>query len=163
MVAFAGYDMPVQYEPGILKEHLWTRAHAGAFDVSHMGPAFLELTRRSGDPDADHAAIAAAIEPLVTGDIAGLKPGALRYTLLLNESGGILDDLMIGRPADPKAQGRLYVVVNAGCKEADFTLIGEAAGKTARLVRADDGALIAAARDRTPPRCSPPCCRTPAT
>ncbi len=143
MVPFAGYDMPVQYEAGILKEHLWTRAHAGAFDVSHMGPCFLELSRRSGDPDADHAAIAAIIEPLVTGDIAGLKPGALRYTLLLNESGGILDDLMIGRPADPKAQGKLYIVVNAGCKEADFALIAQAAGEAARLVRADGGALIA--------------------
>ena len=107
MVAFAGYDMPVQYEPGILKEHLWTRAHAGAFDVSHMGPAFFELAERSGDPDADHAAIAALIEPLVTGDIAALKPGALRYTLLLGEAGGILDDLMIGRPAEPEAQGGL--------------------------------------------------------
>jgi aminomethyltransferase len=143
MVAFAGYDMPVQYEAGILKEHLWTRSHAGAFDVSHMGPAFLELSDRGGDPDADHAAIAALIEPLVSGDIAGLKPGALRYTLLLNEAGGILDDLMIGRPADPKAQGRLYVVVNAGCKEADFNLIARAAGEAARLVRADENALIA--------------------
>ncbi|HEY2177895.1 MAG TPA: glycine cleavage system aminomethyltransferase GcvT, partial [Caulobacteraceae bacterium] len=143
MVAFAGYDMPVQYEAGILREHLWTRSHAGAFDVSHMGPAFLDLTHRSGDPEADHAAIAAVIEPLVSGDIAGLRPGALRYTLLLNEEGGILDDLMIGRPADPKAQGRLYVVVNAGCKEADFALIAATAGESARLARADDGALIA--------------------
>ena len=143
MVAFAGYDMPVQYAAGILKEHLWTREHVGVFDVSHMGPAFLELRDRGGDPDADHAAISAVIEPLVSGDIAGLKPGALRYTLLLNEAGGILDDLMIGRPADPKAQGKLYVVVNAGCKEADFALIGEAAGETARLIRADENALVA--------------------
>jgi aminomethyltransferase len=143
MVAFAGYDMPVQYEAGILKEHLWMRAHAGAFDVSHMGPAFLDLARPSGDPDADHAAIAALIEPLISGDIAGLKPGALRYTLLLGETGGILDDLMVGRPTDPEAQGRLYVVVNAGCKEADFALIEAAVGERARLTRADDGALIA--------------------
>ncbi|HXV01437.1 MAG TPA: glycine cleavage system aminomethyltransferase GcvT [Caulobacteraceae bacterium] len=143
MVAFAGYDMPVQYPLGVLKEHLWTRAHAGAFDVSHMGPAFLDLADPSGDPDADHRAVAALIEPLITGDIAGLKPGQLRYTLLLDEAGGILDDLMIGRPADPKAQGRLYVVVNAGCKEGDFALIAKAAGAGAELIRADDGALIA--------------------
>jgi aminomethyltransferase len=143
MVAFAGYDMPVQYESGILKEHQWTRAHAGAFDVSHMGPAFLDLALATGDPDDRHAAAAAAIEPLVSGDIAGLNPGQLRYTLLLAEDGGILDDLMIGRPRGPEFQGRLYVVVNAGCKEADFNLIETAVQDRARLIRADDGALIA--------------------
>ncbi|HEY1448163.1 MAG TPA: glycine cleavage system aminomethyltransferase GcvT [Caulobacteraceae bacterium] len=143
MVAFAGYDMPVQYETGILKEHQWTRAHAGAFDVSHMGPAFLDVSTASKDPEVRHAAVAAAIEPLVSGDIASLKPGQLRYTLLLNEQGGILDDLMIGRPRDPKFHGRLYIVVNAGCKEADFSLIGSAVGDQGRLLRADDGALIA--------------------
>ncbi|HEY2481154.1 MAG TPA: glycine cleavage system aminomethyltransferase GcvT [Caulobacteraceae bacterium] len=143
MVAFAGYAMPVQYETGILKEHQWTRAHAGAFDVSHMGPAFLDIAGPSDDPEARHAAAAAAIEPLVSGDIAGLKPGQLRYTLLLNEQGGVLDDLMVGRPADPKFHGRLYIVVNAGCKEADFSLIEAAIGDRGRLVRADDGALIA--------------------
>jgi len=143
MVAFAGYYMPVQYETGILKEHQWTRAHAGAFDVSHMGPAFLDLSISSGDPEARHAAAAAAVEPLVSGDIAGLKPGQLRYTLLLNEAGGILDDLMIGRPAAAKFQGRLYIVVNAGCKEADFGLIETAIKDRGRLIRADDGALVA--------------------
>lgn len=143
MVAFAGYAMPVQYEAGILKEHQWTRAHAGAFDVSHMGPAFLELTARSGDPEADHAAVAALIEPLICGDIAGLKRGHLRYTLLLNEDGGIIDDLMIGRPAADVEQGSLYLVVNAGTKEGDFALIASATGDAAHLRRADDGALIA--------------------
>ncbi|HEY5288394.1 MAG TPA: glycine cleavage system protein T, partial [Caulobacteraceae bacterium] len=143
MVAFGGYDMPVQYESGILKEHQWTRAHAGAFDVSHMGPAFLELAASGGEAQARHAAVAAAIEPLVSGDITGLKPGQIRYTLLLNEDGGILDDLMIGRPSAAEFQGRLYIVVNAGGKEADFALIAEAAGENARLIRADDGALVA--------------------
>ncbi len=143
MVAFAGYAMPVQYEKGILKEHQWTRAHAGAFDVSHMGPAFLDLSVSTGDPEARHAAAAAAIEPLVSGDIAGLKPGQLRYTLLLNEAGGILDDLMIGRPLADQFQGRLYIVVNAGGKEADFSLIEDALKDRGRLIRADDGALIA--------------------
>jgi aminomethyltransferase len=135
--------MPVQYPAGILKEHLWTREHAGVFDVSHMGPAFLELASRSGDPDADHRAVAALIEPLVCGDIRGLKPGQIRYTLLLNGAGGMVDDLMIGRPAEPERQGGLYVVVNADTKEGDFALIAANAGSEARLERADDGALIA--------------------
>jgi aminomethyltransferase len=143
MTAFAGYDMPVSYPLGVLKEHLWTRAHAGLFDVSHMGPAFLRLTAPSGDPAADHAAISALIEPLVSGDIAGLAPGKLRYTLLLNETGGILDDLMIGRPSAPGRQGELYLVVNAANKGADFALIAAAVGDAAQLVRADDRALIA--------------------
>jgi aminomethyltransferase len=143
MVAFGGYSMPVQYPEGILKEHLWTRAHAGAFDVSHMGPAYLELNTKSGDPEADHRAIAAIAEKLVCGDIRGLKPGQLRYTLLLNEAGGIVDDLMIGRPLRPERAGALYIVVNAGTKEGDFARIEAAAGSAARLTRADDGGLIA--------------------
>ncbi len=64
-VPFAGYDMPVQYKDGVLTEHRWTREHAGLFDVSHMGPALLRLDRPSGDPEADHAAIAHALERLV--------------------------------------------------------------------------------------------------
>ena len=143
LTPFAGYAMPVQYPAGILKEHLWTRAHAGLFDVSHMGPAFLELTAPTGDGEADHRAVAAAVEPLVCGDVRGLKPGQFRYTLLLNAAGGVLDDLMIGRPAGPDQQGRLYLVVNAGTKEADFAAIATAGGGAARLSRADDGALIA--------------------
>jgi aminomethyltransferase len=143
MVEFAGYDMPVQYRDGVLKEHLWTRAHAGAFDVSHMGPAFLTLNAKSGDADGDHRAVAALIEPLIAGDIANLKPGQIRYTLLLNEAGGIIDDLMVARPVQRHRQGRLYIVVNAGSKEGDFALIGSAAGDAARLERADDRALIA--------------------
>jgi len=143
MTAFAGYDMPVQYPMGILKEHLWTREHAGLFDVSHMGPAKVSLIRLSGDGDADHKAIARLIEPLVCGDLRGLKPGQLRYTLLLNDQGGILDDLMIGRPGRPADQGSLYVVVNAATKDADFALITAALGEAGRLTRLDDGALIA--------------------
>jgi aminomethyltransferase len=143
MTPFAGYDMPVSYAPGVLKEHLWTRAHAGLFDVSHMGPAFLDLNTRSGDPAADHAAVSALIEPLICGDIAGLAPGRLRYTLLLNAEGGIIDDLMVGRPAAAERQGELYLVVNAATKPEDFALIAEAAAANGRLTRADDGALIA--------------------
>jgi aminomethyltransferase len=143
MVPFGGYSMPVQYREGVLKEHLWTRESAGAFDVSHMGPAFLTLDALSGDGEADHRAVAALIEPLVCGDIAGLKPGQLRYTLLLNAEGGIVDDLMIGRPPGAGDQGMLHIVVNAGTKDGDFARIAAAAAGRATLARADDGGLIA--------------------
>ena len=143
MVEFGGYDMPVQYKDGVLGEHKWTREHAGLFDVSHMGPSFLTLAKKSGNADADHSAVSALIEPLISGDIAGLKPGQIRYTVLLNEQGGMLDDLMIGRPLLPDRQGMLYIVVNAGTKDADFALIEAAVGRHARLDRADDRALIA--------------------
>jgi aminomethyltransferase len=143
MVAFAGYEAPVQYADGVLKEHLWTRAHAGVFDVSHMGPAFLRLNAPSGDGEADHAAIAAILEPLVSGDIASLKRGQLRYTLLLNNAGGIVDDLIVGRPVLPVARGVLTLVVNGATKEGDFALLQAAAGERATLTRADDRALIA--------------------
>jgi aminomethyltransferase len=143
MVPFGGYSMPVQYPEGVLKEHLWTREHAGAFDVSHMGPAFLTLNEKSGDPDADHRAIAALIEPLVCGDMRGLKRGQLRYTLLMNPDGGIIDDLMVGRPVWDDRQGMLYLVVNAGTKDADFALIEQAVAGRATLTRADDRGLIA--------------------
>ncbi|MET0295063.1 MAG: glycine cleavage system aminomethyltransferase GcvT [Phenylobacterium sp.] len=143
MVEFGGYSMPVQYADGVLKEHLWTREHAGAFDVSHMGPAFLTLGDPSGEADADHRAVAALLEPLVCGDIRGLKRGQLRYTLLLNDDGGVIDDLMVGRPLADAGQGSLYLVVNAGTKEADFARIAAAVGSSAALQRADDGALIA--------------------
>lgn len=143
MVPFGGYALPVQYEDGIMAEHKWTRAEAGLFDVSHMGPGFLRLKAPSGEPHADHAAISALLEPMVSGDIAGLKPGRMRYTLLLNEEGGIIDDLIVSRPADEALSGTLYLVVNAGTKEADFARIAAAAGEKAELVRADDGALLA--------------------
>src|SRR5688500_1728315 len=90
MVPFAGYDMPVQYagpEGGVLNEHRWTRTHAGLFDVSHMGQARLR-----------GAAPLAAFEKLTPGDFIGLKQGRQRYSLLLAEDGGVLDDLMAGRP-----------------------------------------------------------------
>jgi aminomethyltransferase len=141
MVAFAGYEMPVQYADGVLKEHLWTRQHAGLFDVSHMGPAFLTLKDKTGDDEADHRTVAAFVEQLVCGDIAGLRPGQLRYTLMLNDDGGIVDDLIVGRPMS--RQGLLYIVVNSGTKDGDFALLEAAAGGRATLNRADDRALIA--------------------
>jgi aminomethyltransferase len=108
-----------------------------------MGPSFLVLANKSGDADKDHAAIAALVEPLVSADVRGLKPGQIRYTLLLNDSGGILDDLMIARPRDLSWSGALYIVVNAGTKDADFARIAAAAGSRATLNRADDNALLA--------------------
>ena len=143
MVPFAGYSLPVQYPTGIIAEHKWTRDHAGLFDVSHMGPSLLMLNAKSGDPQKDHATIAALIEPLVTGDIAGLKPGQMRYTLLLNDEGGTRDDLMIERPENPALSGWLYIIVNAGTKDADWGHIAAAAAGRAALHRADDGGLIA--------------------
>ncbi|WP_172122588.1 glycine cleavage system aminomethyltransferase GcvT [Devosia sp. 919] len=142
MVPFGGYNLPVQYPLGIMAEHKWTRDHAGLFDVSHMGPSFLRLSHPSGNAEADHASIAAIIEPLICGDILGLTPGQIRYTLLLNEQGGALDDLMVARSS--QAGGELYIVVNAGTKDADFARIEAAAGDRATLVRADaDHALLA--------------------
>lgn len=115
MVPFAGYAMPVQYPSGIMAEHLHTRAAAGLFDVSHMGQAALR--------GPDHETTAKALEALVPSDIQGLKPGQMRYTVLLGETGGILDDLMVTRPEDPASDGTLLLVVNAACKEADYAHI----------------------------------------
>ncbi len=108
MVPFAGYDMPVQYAPGVLKEHLQTRAAAGLFDVSHMGQ--IALRAKSGDV----ADAARALERLVPVDILALKPGRQRYAMFTNADGGILDDLMVANRGD-----HLLLVVNAACKDAD--------------------------------------------
>ncbi|MGN6490313.1 MAG: glycine cleavage system aminomethyltransferase GcvT [Devosia sp.] len=143
MVPFSGYSLPVQYPAGIIAEHKWTREHAGLFDVSHMGPSFLVLDEKSGDGEADHAAVAALVEPLVCGDILGLKPGQIRYTLLLNNEGGAYDDLMIARPAGEGWGGALYIVVNAGTKEADFQRLAAASLGKATLNRSDHAALLA--------------------
>jgi aminomethyltransferase len=126
MVEFGGYDMPIQYADGIMAEHNWTRTNAGLFDVSHMGPSFLSLPQLGGGDDA-HRKVSALVEKLVPSDIAALAPGKVQLTVLLNENGGIIDDLMIGRPADPARAGMLYIVVNAGTKENDFALIAKAA------------------------------------
>lgn len=140
---FAGYDMPLQFE-GLITEHNWTRAHAGLFDVSHMGPSFFALPKGHGlEGDAAHKKVASLIERLVPADIQGLKPGQVRYTMITNADGGVLDDLMIARPAEPGAAGDLYIVVNAGCKHQDWALIEEASKGEANLVRADDRCLLA--------------------
>lgn len=142
MVPFAGYDMPVQFE-GVKAEHLWTREKAGLFDVSHMGPCFLTLNDTSLEGDAAHAAISALIERLVPSDIASLKPGQARLTVLLNETGGILDDLIVTRPEADADQGSLYIVVNGAMKDQDWALMEATFGDAAELTRADDRVLIA--------------------
>jgi aminomethyltransferase len=126
MVPFAGYHMPIQYE-GIIAEHLWTRDNAGLFDVSHMGQLLL-----SG-PN-----VAAALEALVPGDIAGLKPGRIRYSLLLDTNGGILDDLMITH-----ASPDLYLVVNGATKWDDIAHLREHLPDDVTLNHMDDHALLA--------------------
>lgn len=131
MVPFAGYDMPVQYPTGVLKEHLHTRAACGLFDVSHMGQGAL-----MGD------GVAAAFEALVPGAIQELKPGQTRYTLLLNEQGGIRDDLMVTRPLGDEAFRTLFLVVNAGTKDADFAHIAAHLGGY-EINRFEDRALLA--------------------
>lgn len=109
MVPFAGYEMPVQYPLGVLKEHLHCRAAAGLFDVSHMGQAILRP--RSGEV----ADAARALEALVPVDVLGLAPGRQRYAMFTDDAGGILDDLMVANRGD-----HLFLVVNAACKQADI-------------------------------------------
>jgi aminomethyltransferase len=135
MVPFAGYEMPVQYRDGIIAEHLHTRAAAGLFDVSHMGQAFLA--------GADHATAAQALEALVPADILNLAPGRQRYSQLLNDQGGILDDLMVTRSDDPDEDGVLMLIVNASRKHDDFAHIEARLPADVKLVRADHRALIA--------------------
>ena len=135
MVPFAGYDMPVQYPTGILTEHNWTRDKAGLFDVSHMGQAFLV--------GPDHETTAKALEALIPADIVNLAPGKQRYSQLLNEEGGILDDLMVTRSIDPDEDGALYLVVNAACKDADYAHIEARLPANVKLIKAEHRGLIA--------------------
>lgn len=141
MVPFAGYEMPVQFE-GVKPEHLWTREHAGLFDVSHMGPCFLYLKEGLGQPGA-HEKISALIERLVPSAISTLKPGQGRLTVLLNDEGGILDDLIITRMPDASLDGMLYIVVNGAVKHDDWALIREKLVGEAELQTADDRILVA--------------------
>ena len=126
MVAFAGYHMPIQYE-GIIAEHLWTRESAGLFDVSHMGQLML-----SGD------GAAAALEAVVPGDMIALGEGRMRYSLLLGEDGGILDDLMV--TTTPMG---IYIVVNGAVKWEDLGYLREMLPDDIILNHMDDRALLA--------------------
>ncbi len=131
MVPFAGYDMPVQYTAGVMKEHLQTRTAAGLFDVSHMGQVIIKA--KSGT----YEDAALALESLVPVDILGLAEGRQRYGFFTDENGGILDDLMITHLDD-----HLFVVVNAACKEADLAHLQKHLSDTCEITVLDR-ALIA--------------------
>ncbi|MBI1416244.1 MAG: glycine cleavage system aminomethyltransferase GcvT [Limimaricola sp.] len=132
MVPFAGYAMPVQYPMGVLQEHLWTRAKAGLFDVSHMGQVLLRP--RSGDV----ADAARALEALVPVDLMSLAPGRQRYALFTNAAGGIEDDLMVVNRGDD-----LFVVVNAACKAADIAHMQQHLSEACDVVALPERALLA--------------------
>jgi aminomethyltransferase len=132
MVPFAGYEMPLQYPSGIIKEHLHTRAAAGLFDVSHMGQ--IKLNPRSGRVED----AARALESLVPGDIVALLPGRQRYTMLINTAGGIVDDFMVSNQGD-----HLRLVVNAARREADETLLRLHLSASCQIELLTDRALIA--------------------
>ncbi len=130
MVPFAGYHMPIQYE-GIIAEHLWTRSSAGLFDVSHMGQILLTA-------DDGPEAVAAALEAVLPGDMAGLAPGRMRYSLLMDESGGVLDDLMVTR-----REYAFYMVVNGATKWDDLAHLREHLPDAVEINHWDDQALLA--------------------
>lgn len=131
MVPFAGYSMPVQYPAGLMAEHLHTRTAAGLFDVSHMGQLRLE------GPDA-----ASALETLMPVDVLDLPPGKQRYGLLLNDEGGIIDDLMFFN-RDVGNGGDLFIIVNGACKIGDIAHIRAKIGKRCDVIPMPDMALLA--------------------
>src|SRR5262245_32369364 len=132
LVAFAGYEMPVQYPTGILTEHLHTRAAAGLFDISHMGQiAMRSMSGRLGDA-------ARALETLVPIDVVGIGEGRQRYALFTNAAGGVLDDLMVANRGD-----YLLLIVNAACKTADLAHLRQHLGQTCKIDPLPDRALIA--------------------
>src|SRR5215475_7659686 len=132
MVPFAGYDMPVQYPAGVLKEHLHTRQKAGLFDVSHMGQIVLRAI--SGAPED----AALALERAVPQDILGIAEGRQRYAQFTNADGGILDDLMVANFGD-----HLFLVVNAACKEADEAHLRAQLSDMCEIEPLPDRALLA--------------------
>ncbi len=132
MVPFAGYEMPLHYSPGVLKEHLHTRAAAGLFDISHMGQ--ITVTSQSGTTEA--AAI--ALERLVPADIVELAPGRQRYTLFTNANGGILDDVMVANLGT-----HLLVIANAATKVADAAHLRSNMPGDLRIEMRAERALIA--------------------
>src|SRR5947208_4267368 len=132
MVPFAGYEMPVQFSSGVLREHVHTRAAAGLFDVSHMGQ--IALLPKSGK--VEDAAL--ALERLVPQDILALSPGRQSYAQLTDETGGILDDLMVANFGS-----HLLLVVNASCKAADEAHLRAGLRETCDVQRLANRALIA--------------------
>lgn len=135
MVPFAGYSMPVQFKAGIMAEHQQTRSRAGLFDVSHMGQAFLI--------GPDHETTARALEALTPSNFVELGLGRQRYTVLLNDNGGIIDDLMVTRSISADDDGRLMLVVNAARKDVDYAHFRARLPENVRLEVVEDRALIA--------------------
>lgn len=135
MVPFAGYDMPVQYRDGIIAEHNWTREHAGLFDVSHMGQAWLV--------GHEHETVAQALEAFCAADVIGLEPGRQRYSQLLNAEGGIIDDFMVSRPQGALEDGKLFLIVNASRKGVDYAHIAQRLPPGVHLMIVEDRALLA--------------------
>ena len=131
MVPFAGYSMPVQYPMGVMAEHLHTRAHAGLFDVSHMGQVILT-------PKHDMAALEAGLEALMPVAVSGLAEGRQRYGMFTNAQGGILDDLMFANRGD-----HLFMVVNAACKAEDIAHMQAHLADVAQVQPVSDRALLA--------------------
>ncbi|AKI02063.1 glycine cleavage system T protein [Hoeflea sp. IMCC20628] len=132
MAGFAGYDMPIQYPMGVMKEHLYTRSYAGLFDVSHMG----QILIRAKSGDVRDAAL--ALEKITPVDVADLKPGRQRYGLFTNADGGLEDDFMVANRGD-----HLYLVVNAACKHQDLARIEAALSDTCEIEAQFDRGLIA--------------------
>ena len=132
MAPFAGYEMPIRYPRGIMKEHLHTRAHAGLFDVSHMGQ--IALRPRTGSL----ADLASALECLVPVDALGLAAGRQRYAFFTNTNGGVIDDLMIAHCGD-----HIVLVVNASRKVVDETHLRAAMSQVCAIEALENRALLA--------------------
>lgn len=127
MAAFAGYELPIQYRKGIIHEHLHCRSHAGFFDISHMGQCLI-----TGDKAASE------LDRLTPSDITGLKLGQQKYTVLTNNEGGIIDDIIVAR-----IESGLRIVVNAACKDKDFQYIASHLSNRCQFVELKDQALVA--------------------
>lgn len=125
---FAGYDMPLYYKEGVIKEHEWVRSHAGVFDVSHMGQITLK-----GE------GVAEFLEKITPSSFQPKAHGRAQYTVLLNEEGGIIDDLIITRVSD----NEFFAVINAGCKEKDIEWIESQMPDDVRMIKHNDRSLIA--------------------
>ena len=132
MAEFAGYDMPIQYPEGVLTEHNWTRENAGLFDVSHMGQILLEGLEGS-------TSVSDFLEKLTPSTFSTLKNDVAKYTVLTNEEGGIIDDLIVTR----RAENSFFAVINAGCKDKDIAWIQENLPSDITLTHYEERSLIA--------------------
>ncbi|WP_096173586.1 glycine cleavage system aminomethyltransferase GcvT [Cohaesibacter sp. ES.047] len=135
LVDFAGYALPVRYPAGIMAEHLHCRESASLFDVSHMGQALLK--------GADHESVARFLESLTPSAFTKLGVGRMRYSVLLNDAGGIIDDFIVTRPEDPSLDGTLMLVVNGACKDGDYAHLKANLPDGITLTPLDSKALIA--------------------